>query len=336
MTSPSSGATPLLTIQIVTWNSGGVIAPCLASLAAQDDRRFELVIVDNASSDDTREQVRAAFAAGLPGELVAEDRNLGFCAGHNRALARGTAAFVLVLNPDTVLPASFVATFAALAPGLARDVGTLAPLILLPNGRVDSSGLFLDRFRRVFDRGQGALPLAGAAPEDVFGCTGAMALHRRAMLVDVAEPSGVFDERLFAYYDDLDLSWRAQLRGWRCVHVPALVGVHARAGKNAVRARTDRRGRGREQRLALRNRLLVLLKCERGRDLVAALPRLVPYELARLAYVALRAPAALPAYLDALRLAPSFWRSRRALKGRARPARLLAARFFPYAARNAS
>jgi len=329
-----SETAPVLTIQIVTWNSGEVIAPCLASLAAQRDRRFELVVMDNASADDTRERVRAAFDAGLPGELVAADRNLGFCGGHNRALAHGGAPFVLVLNPDTELPPDFVARFAALVPGLAREVGTIAPLILLPDGRIDSSGLFLDRFRRVFDRGQGARPDPGAAPEDVFGCTGAVAIHRRAMLADVAEPSGVFDERLFAYYDDLDLSWRAQLRGWRCLHVPELVAVHARAGKNAVRATEGRRGGGREQRLALRNRLLVLLKCERGRDALAALPRLVPYELARFAYVVLRAPAALPGYLDALRLAPSLWRSRRALQRRARPERLLAARFFPHAARD--
>lgn len=336
MSGASRPEAAVLTIQIVTWNSAQVIGPCLVSLAAQRDRRFELVVVDNASGDETRERVGEALAAGLPGALVAADRNLGFCGGHNRALARGTAPFVLVLNPDTELAPDFVARFAALVPGLPRDVGTVAPLILLPDGRVDSSGLFLDRFRRVFDRGQGRWPVPGAGPEDVFGCTGAVAIHRRAMLADIAEPSGVLDERLFAYYDDLDLSWRAQLRGWRCLHVPTLVAVHARAGRNAVRAAHGRRGRAREQRLALRNRLLVLLKCERRRDALAALPLLAPYELARLLFVVLRAPAALPGYLDALRLAPAFWRSRRALQRRARPERLLAARFFPHAARDAT
>jgi hypothetical protein len=103
-----------------------------------------------------------------------------------------------------------------------------------------------------------------------------------------------------------------------------------------VRPTLARRGRARDQRITLRNRLLVLLKCERGRDALAALPRLVPYELARLVYVAIWAPAALLGYVDALRLAPSIWRSRRFVHGRARAARLIAASYFPYQARDAS
>ncbi len=327
---------PFLSIQIVTWNSADVIDACLASLAAQSAREFEIVVVDNASADGTPAHVERAFARGLPGTLLRPGHNTGFCGGHNQALARSRAPWVLLLNPDATLPPDFVKHAQEVLAGLDPDVGTVAPLILLPDGRVDSSGLFLDRLRRVFDRGQGQ-PAAGfAREEDVFGCTGAAALHRRAMLDDVAEDGSALDERLFAYYDDLDLSWRAQLRGWRCRFVPSLVVLHARAGRNAVRAVEGRGGRAREQRLAVRNRLLVLLKCERATDLLAALPRLLPYELARLAYVALRAPGSLPGYVDALRLAPAFWRSRRLLQRRARPARLLAAPFFPSRERDAA
>jgi GT2 family glycosyltransferase len=235
-----------------------------------------------------------------------------------------------------VLPPNFIARACTSIARLSDDVGTLAPLILLPDGNVDSSGLFLDRLRRVFDRGQGRPPARDLQEEDVMGCTGAAAFHRRAMLLDVAENGQVLDERLFAFYDDLDLSWRAQLRGWRCRFVPSLALTHRRAGRNAVRPTLARRGRARDQRITLRNRLLVLLKCERGRDALAALPRLVPYELARLVYVAIWAPAALLGYVDALRLAPSIWRSRRFVHGRARAARLLAASYFPYQARDAS
>ncbi len=326
----------LLSIQIVTWNSAGVIDACLESLAAQCMPEFDVVVVDNASRDATASQVERALAAGLPGALVRSERNLGFCGGHNLALAHSRSPWVLLLNPDATLPVDFVKRACDLLPRLDRDVGTVAPLILLPDGRVDSSGLFLDRARRVFDRGQGRAAEGYAEAEDVFGCTGAAALHRRAMLLDVAEDGDAFDERLFAYYDDLDLSWRAQLRGWRCRFEPSLVVVHARAGKNALRPARGREGRAPEQRLAVRNRLLVLLKCERGRDALAALPWLLPYELARLGYLAIRAPRSLRGYLDALRLAPSIWRSRRLLQERARPARLLAAPFFPHRARDIS
>ena len=327
---------PRLAIQIVTWNSEDVIGECLASLAAQSVRDFELVIVDNASQDATVARIEAALARGLAATLVRAERNTGFCGGHNLALGRSRAPWVLLLNPDTTLGADFVKRAIETSQRIDADVGTVAPLILREDGRIDSTGLFLDRLRRVFDRGQGRSPELYAREEDVFGCTGAAALHRRAMLLDVAEGGRPLDERLFAYYDDLDLSWRAQLRGWRCRYVPSLVVRHARAGRNAVRAEAGRSPRALEQRLAVRNRLLVLLKCERLRDALAALPWLVPYEAARLVYVVLRAPRSLPGYADAVRLAPSFWRSRRIVEQRARPARLLAAPFFPHVARNAS
>lgn len=320
---------PLLAVQIVTWNHAGDIETCLESLRAQTSRDFELIVVDNASSDGSADRAEAALAGDARARVLREDRNHGFCGGHNRALAASRAPWVLFLNPDATLPPGFVAQLSEVAGALPPEVGTLAPLILRPDGTIDSSGLFLDAFRRVYDRGQGERPSGATREEDVFGCTGAVAIHRRAMLEDVAEEGLALDERLFAYYDDLDLAWRAQLRGWRCRFVPRLVARHARAGRNAVRS-GEREGRRLEQRLAVRNRLLVLLKCERARDALAALPRLVPYELARLAYVALRAPRSLPAYLDAVRAAPSILRSRRFVRSRARPARLLASGFFPH------
>ncbi len=320
-------------VQIVTWNSAAVIDACLDGLRRQRGVSFELVVVDNASTDDTRERVRAAFSRGLGGKLVSSETNRGFCGGQNRALAESRAPWVLLLNPDAVLPPEFIAHLAGRLMAIDADVGTIAPLILLEDGRIDSSGLFLDRLRRVFDRGQGERPPSDWPEEDVFGCTGAVALHRRAMLDDVAEDGLVLDERLFAYYDDLDLSWRAQLQGWRCRLVPTLVATHGRGGKNALRATERGPGRAFEQRLALRNRLLVLVKCERAIDLLRALPFWLPYEAGRLAYVLLRAPASLPGYLDALRLLPSVWRSRRWIHARARPARWIAAPFHPWRAR---
>ena len=327
---------PALCIQIVTWNSAGVIEACLASLLAQTRLDFDLIVVDNASEDDTVGCVERAIERGLHARLIRSPHNVGFCGGQNLAAARSAAPWVMFLNPDTTLPADFVARACDRIAGVADDIGTLAPLILLPDGNVDSTGLFLDRFRRVFDRGQGRAPAPALREEDVMACTGAAPLHRRAMLLDVAENGQILDERLFAFYDDLDLSWRAQLRGWRCRFVPDLALTHRRAGRNALRQTLVRKARAYDQRLTLRNRLLVLLKCESGRDALAALPWLIPYELARLVFVAIRAPRALLGYVDAVQLAPSFWRSRRLLFRRARSARLRAEPFFPHQTRDAA
>ncbi len=292
---------PTLSIQIVTWNSAAVIGDCLASLAAQDTRAFELVVVDNASRDGTAAVVEGALAGGLAGRLVRAPENLGFCGGHNRALSLTRGDWVLLLNPDAALPPGFVREALARAAALPGHVGTVVPRILLPDGRIDSTGLVLDRLRRVRDRGQGE-PADGAylVEEDVLGGTGAVVLHRRAMLEEIAVDGRALDENLFAYYDDLDLALRARLRGWTCRYVPSLVATHRRAARNALRGLRGRAPRRSEQAFTVRNRLLVMAKCEPAPALLRDLPALLAFELARIAYLAVRSPGALRGYAGAM------------------------------------
>jgi GT2 family glycosyltransferase len=307
-----------LSIQIVTWNSAEVIEDCLASIAAQGDG-VETIVLDNASHDGSADRAQAFFDRGLRGEVVRSSENLGFCGGHNRAFARAAGDLVLLLNPDARLGRDFAARAIARADAADPEIGILAPRILLPDGRIDSAGLIIDRLRRGWDRGAGE-PAADRylVEEDVFGCTGAAALLRRAMLEDVAVDGAVLDERLFAYCDDVDLAWRARLRGWRCRYVPDLVVEHGRAGRNALRADSGRPRRVLEQKLMVRNRLLVIAKCERLRDLLAALPLLVGFEVARIAFLACRAPRVLAAYPQAIALLPAVLRDRRRIQSRRR------------------
>src|SRR5690606_16491905 len=120
-----------LSVQIVTWNSAEVIDACLASVAAQGRDDVEVVVVDNASADDTAERVAAHLAAGLRGTLIRSDENLGFCGGQNRAFASARGDWILFLNPDATLPPDFAARALAVAARLPADVGLVAPRILL-------------------------------------------------------------------------------------------------------------------------------------------------------------------------------------------------------------
>lgn len=305
---------PLLSVQIVTWNSAAVIDACLASLAAQDERAFEVVVVDNASADASAALVEA-WCDRVPSlTLVREPVNRGFCGGQNRALARATAPWILFLNPDAVLPPDFVRRAAACVERLPSRTGAVAPCILLPDGSVDSTGLEMDRFRRAYDRDrQGPASRRAQAPASVFACTGAVALLRRRMLDDVSVGGAVLDEDLFAYYDDLDLGWRAMLRGWACVYEPTLVAWHGRAARNAIRQLPGRPTRGRDRLLSVRNRLLVMVRCDRPLDVLVALPWLVPFEALRFGYLACTAPSLLRAYVEAVRLLPAAWRARRVI-----------------------
>lgn len=310
-----------LSVQIVTWNSATTISACVRSLRAQECQDFELVVVDNASEDGSAELVEQGLADGLRGRLVRESSNLGFCGGQNRATGMTTGPWVLFLNPDAVLPPGFVGDALACIESIAGDVGTVVPRILLPDGRLDSTGLVLDRFRRVRDRGHG-LDAEGAflEEEDVLGGTGAIVLHRRAMLDDVAVKGLVLDETLFAYYDDLDLALRARLRGWRCRYVPSLQAEHGRAARNSLRGLPQRPVDTRAQALTVRNRLLVMAKCERVRDVLRDLPALVVFEVARIGFLAVKSPGALRGYLGALAALPAMVRARRDVLARVRVA----------------
>jgi GT2 family glycosyltransferase len=94
---------------------------------------------------------------------------------------------------------------------------------------IDSTGMVALRNRRVLDRGGGELAAGRfAEPGYVFGVTGAAGVYRRAMLEDVAFEGEILDERFFAFREDVDLAWRAQLLGWRCRYEPGMVARHRR------------------------------------------------------------------------------------------------------------
>jgi GT2 family glycosyltransferase len=308
---------PAISVQIVTWNSAGVIDACVAALAAQDSRAFEVVVVDNASVDGCADRVEA-WRDRLPALTLKRERdNHGFCGGQNLAIAASKAPWILFLNPDAVLPNDFIGRSIEVTAALSRDVGSVAPCILLPDGAIDSTGLAMDRFRRAYDRDRSGAPeRQSLASTDVLGCTGAVALLRRAMLDDVAVDGQVLDERIFAYYDDLDLAWRAALRGWRCRYEPSLTAVHHRAGRNAIRALAGRPTRVRDQVLSVRNRLLVIARCDRPFDVVPALLWLVPFEVLRMVYLGVRAPRVLRAYVEVLAELPAALSARQQIHGR--------------------
>jgi GT2 family glycosyltransferase len=300
----------------VTWNSGGVIDACLAALAAQTSRQFEVIVVDNASADGCADRAEA-WRDRLPSlTVVREHENRGFCGGMNRAAAASTTPWVLFVNPDAVLPPDFMATALDVVETLPRTVGAIAPCILLPDGVVDSTGLSMDRFRRAYDRDGGApADRRMLASPDVLGCTGAVALLRRAMLDDVAVDGPVLDEQIFAYYDDLDLAWRAVLKGWVCRYEPRLTATHHRMARNAIRGLANRPTRVRDQMLSVRNRLLVMARCDRPGDVLRALPWLLPFELLRVAYLTLKAPRVLRAYVEAAQALPGAFGARARIHG---------------------
>lgn len=288
-----TASTAPVAVVIVTWNSATFIRGCLESLSTLERRPSEIVVVDNASSDGTAAIVRGEFPEV---RLIERGSNAGFCRPNNKGIQGTTSPFVLVLNPDTALDRRFLEE---LLPAFDDPrVGIAAGKLLRFDGvTLDSAGQMLGRSRQPIDRGFGTKD-SGRYDEDadVFGACGAAALYRRAMLDQIAlGPGQYFDESFFAFYEDLDLAWRAQRAGWRAVYRHRAVGKHARGGaKDGAGPRRFRSllGRSPDVRfLVARNRWLTILRNDRRGDLLFNLPFVLARDVATLGAIALTSPS---------------------------------------------
>ena len=311
MTPETPGASPQVSAVIVNWNHGAHLPACLQALHAQQPRP-QIVVVDNASTDGSADWVAEHFPRVL---LLRLESNQGFARAFNRGAAQSASPWVASINPDLTPRPGFFADLLAAAEQDER-VGLCSPKLLRADqpDRLDSTGLYLDRWQRAYDRGQ-------LRPDDgrydsqtvIFGACGAAAFYRRAMLEDIAVNGQYFDEALFAYYEDADLAWRAQLRGWRALYVPAAVALHARGWGDTLR-KGGTTGAG--PRLALRNRYLLLFKNAAWRTILARLPGMQLRDLPRLAYMLIFRPAALLALVDIPRMLPAMLRKRKIIRAR--------------------
>jgi GT2 family glycosyltransferase len=220
-------------VTIVTFNSARFIAQCLQHVLEMDYPKLEVVVVDNASSDETP-TILEQFEHKI--KVVYNDRNLGFAGGQNQAMGLSHADWFLVLNPDVRVTRSFVSDLVA-AGKADETIGSVCGKLLgmgadltIPTQPVfDSTGIYFTPNLRHFDRGS-QVPDTGQYEkgEFVFGATGAACLYRRKMMDDIALDGEYFDDDFFAYREDADLAWRAQLYGWKCWYTPDAVAYHVR------------------------------------------------------------------------------------------------------------
>jgi len=205
-------------LYIPNYNGAHHLRRVLASLREQT-RPVDAVVVDNGSSDDSAALAHEEFPEV---ELLALGANFGYGPAVNRALAARPADPLIVLNNDTECEPRFVE---ALLDGLGEGVDSVAGVLLqeAEPGLIDSAGVVADRALMGFDYLHGEPVEAAARAADPLGPTGGAALYRR----DAFEAVGGFDERIFLYYEDLDLALRMSVAGGRCRLAPAARALHA-------------------------------------------------------------------------------------------------------------
>jgi len=225
-----------VSVCIVTYNSAGDIASCLEAVKKQSQAISAIVVVDNASSDRSVEMVKAQMTTELPIILIENKINNGFAGGQNQAIAATNTDYVLVLNPDVELHTDYVRELICVMESH-HDAGSATGLLVSKDNPaiIDSTGLHMGLNRHATDRGAGQPAEKWLQGGKVFGPSGAAALYSRKMIQSVKLEGEFFDETFFAYKEDVDVAWRAQLLGWSSYYVPSAKAVHARGWKKSGR-----------------------------------------------------------------------------------------------------
>lgn len=275
--------------------------------------------MDNDSRDGSRAILESYADRGV--RTVWNDTNRGFAGGANAGIDACQTPYVLVSNFDVRPARDYVAR--ALEAFEADDrigavQGKLVRFAQAPGGGdvIDTTGhvafvtrLFRNRGEGEVDRGQ------WDQPGEVFGVSGALALYKREMLDDVAlrvgrERPQPFDEDLFAFFEDVDLDWRCQLRGWKVWYQPTAVARHERGGAGVRRT-------AKVERLNFVNRWFVITHSDDGRALLRALPAFGVASSLKAVELLVTVPSAFFGAMWDLRRLPLAWRARGEVLSRA-------------------
>lgn len=226
----------LVSLIVVNYNGGAFLNRCISSAIHQVD---ELIVVDNASSDSSLEQLEAAFAGEPKLRIIRNPANLGFSAACNIGLDNTESCYLLFLNPDCVLEPGTVKRLVQTLENV-PDAGMTGGLLIGPDGMEQGGGrravptpwrsfvhaFGLSRFsnrwpRLFFDFYLNKEPLP-ASPVEVEAISGACMLARRSAMQDV----GKWDEGYFLHCEDLDLSMSLRRKGWKIMFVPDVKVMH--------------------------------------------------------------------------------------------------------------
>jgi GT2 family glycosyltransferase len=295
---------------ILNWNGGDMVVACLRSLLSQDRPVDEIIIVDNGSRDDSLGRLREIDASV---DVIRNESNLGFARAANQAVAAATGDWLLLCNLDVEFEPDYVRRLSAAGD---RDaaIGSVTGKLLRPKTEaaaiIDSTGHILFRNGWAANRGEGESDEGQwQRTDEVFGVTAAAPLYRTAMLREISEGEArPFDERFFAYIEDVDLDWRMRWLGWRSWYEPAIAWHH--------RSATGARRSSFILRHILKNRLLLVANNDLWPEGLIRLPGVIAFTAMTAVQFGLESPTAPLGIIDAFRHLGSSMRRRKFLRSK--------------------
>ncbi len=324
------------TVQLVTWNGAKYLPFLFKSLKQQTYADWDIIITDNASTDDTvmilEKELKTLKQSS---RLIKNSTNTGFAKAHNQAFNESTSEYVALLNQDMYLDSDcFKKLIEAL--GQRPAAAGVTPRLMSWNfnrsisGKledgftniIDSLGLQVLRNRRVIERRAGESWQVGSnkGVEEVFGVSGALPVFRRSSVEAVLLPANrVFDSLYVAYKEDVDLAFRLRASGFCSYVVPSALAYHDRTAKHAAKLDDLAAAIGKRTQSdyvayhSYKNHLATLYKNEYWQNLILDFPWVLWYETKKFVYFLLFKPGILKAWLELFGNRRTFSKARQAI-----------------------
>jgi len=215
---------PLVSVIILNYNAGQLLIDCVGSILKTNYPNYEIIVVDNASKDDSHKKCKEKFPVI---RLIENKENLGYCEGNNVGMRHANGDFMAILNPDTLVDPNWLIelVFAWQKNG----EGLYQPKFLTTTDHkiLMSTGNMIQMFGFGYSRGKGEVDRGTFEELEQIGYASGTCLFTSAKILNKL---GMFDSFLFAYHDDLDLGWRAALQGIKSYYVPKSVVYHPPEG----------------------------------------------------------------------------------------------------------
>jgi len=257
---------PTISIIILNYNGKQFVDDCLSSVLNQTYNNYEVIFVDNNSTDGSADYAKSKYPAI---KLIRNKGNYGYAKGNNIGIKQSKGEYVLVLNPDTMVEKTWLAELTKAAKS--NDAAAYQPKILnfthrdlidTAHPRIHYTGL---AWGDIYKKDAGF-----STPTEISFGSGTAVMIKRSVLEEI----GMLDEDLFMYHEDVDLGWRMLMAGYKILFIPTAVMYHKYAFS-----------RNKKKNYFLeRNRFIVLLKNYQRKTLFLILPALVLVELGTLAY----------------------------------------------------
>ena len=209
-------------IVIPNLNGAGWLKDSIESIFAQTEQDFELIIVDNASTDESL-AIAESYVGRHNYTLIKNDRNTGFSAAVNTGIKAAKGEFVVLFNNDAFAEPDWLKNLIATAQTDDKIFAVQSLMIRhFERDICDDAGDYVTLFGWACKRGDGMYWKRYTKPQRIFSACGGASLYRKSILDEI----GLFDENFFAYFEDVDISWRANSLGYKNMYCPAAKCYH--------------------------------------------------------------------------------------------------------------